>query len=178
MTGSERRDLTPTTRRDGSPTLPRRGYSWPPFVNGNLAGARHGTRSKRLVDERAAEIHAGLLEVAPWISELDAEAVHRYCRAESRARMLDSYVTAKAAEGGVEAVLPYLWTEATRAEANAHRFAQDLGLDPTGRAKLAKDLGFAAHFGGESLADLAAEGRAVRERRQVELDGASDEVES
>jgi hypothetical protein len=64
----------------------------------------------------------------------------------------------------------FVWTEATRAEANAAKFGADLGLDPAGRAKLAKDLGVAVHFGGDQLADLAEQGRAIREQRQAELD--------
>jgi hypothetical protein len=170
MSASERHSLTPTTRRDGSPTVPRRGYSWPPFAAGNLAHVTHGTRSQRLVSERAEAIHAALIEVAPWVTDLDVEAVDRYCRAEGRARMLHEYAVATAAERGVEAVSSFVWTEATRAEANAAKFAADLGLDPAGRAKLAKDLGVAVHFGGDQLADLADQGRAIRERRQAELD--------
>ncbi len=172
MTAPEH-ELTPTTRRDGTEGLPARGYSWPPFAAGNLTAVRHGTRSDRLVSERAAAIHAALVEIAPWVTDLDVEAVDRYCRAEGRARMLHDYTVTTAAQKGVEAVLPYLWTEATRAEANAARFAQDLGLDPTGRAKLAKDLGVAVHFGGDQLADLTEQGRAIRVQRQAEL--AADE---
>jgi hypothetical protein len=134
-------------RKDGTSAEtqgPARGYSWPPFEKGNTAAARHGAFSDRMIEERAAEIRAYLLGSFPYLAEdTFAEAMIRYCRAEARARMLHEYVMGLAERDGVEAVRPYLWTETSRAESNAQKFAQDLGLDPMGHARIARELGWA-----------------------------------
>jgi hypothetical protein len=149
---------------------PPRGYSWAPFQEGNLVGARHGTRSKRLVSAKANTIRERLRAVFPIVaSDLFAESFERYCTAQARYEMLDDYVMEKAEREGVEAVRPYLWTETTRAAANAQKFAQDCGLDPIGFAKLAKELGWAQHLrdmvGRKSLQELMERGRAIHVAR-------------
>ena len=45
MTSPDAHDLTPVTREDGATSLPRRGYSWPPFEPGHTLSVRHGTRA-------------------------------------------------------------------------------------------------------------------------------------
>jgi len=158
--------------RDGSHVRERqaaRGYIWPPFEPGNLSSVRHGAFSERLVSERAIRIRDALLAAYPYLAdEVFVEALERYTRAEARAVMLHEHVTTVSAEQGVEAVKPYLWSEATRAEANAQRFAQDCGLDPAGHARIARDLGMVASVRTQqsqrNLEALAARGRALGER--------------
>lgn len=172
---SDSHRLTPTTRRDGSPTLPARGYSWETFKPGNRVAERHGGFGQQRVSEVAAELHRELLEACPWVTNLDGEAVDRYLRAESRSRLLHAHVLRVTAEKGLDAVKPYLWGEVTKAENNAARFASDLGLDPAGRARLARDFGGgAAGFASGDLKSLAAEGRRLRlaaERRTTDAVG-------
>jgi hypothetical protein len=123
---------------------PARGYSWPPFEKGNMVAARHGAFSERVIEQRAAEIRSYLTSSFPYLAEETFnEALLRYCRAEARSRMLHQYVMDVAETDGVQAVRPYLWTETSRAESNAQKFAQDLGLDPMGHARIARDLGWA-----------------------------------
>lgn len=161
------------TRRDGTPTTetqPARGYSWPPFEEGNELSIRHGAFSQRRISARALEIRDALLVAYPYLADdVFMEALERYTREEARALLLHEYVMRVAEEQGVEAVKPYLWTEAARAAANAQRFAQDCGLDPTGHAHVARDLGLAKAAGGrwkgDDLLALAARGRAIREGR-------------
>lgn len=110
-----------------------------------------------------------LLERYEYLADpIFTEALQRYCRVEARAVMLDDYVMAKAEAEGVEKVPPTLWTETTRADALAQKAAQDLGLDPVGHARIARDLGLArnlgAQFGTKKLEALAASGHALRER--------------
>ena len=148
---------------------PARGYSRPPFEKGNLVGARHGTRSVRLVEERAQAIREMLLEQHEFLAEpIFVEALERYCRIEARASMLDTYIVEKVEAEGVEAVPKTLWTEATRADMAAQKAGQDLGLDPTGFARAARDLGFAKslnqQFGAKRLTQLGETGRALREK--------------
>jgi len=146
---------------------PARGYSWPPFEPGNLAAVRHGARSARLVSAEAEKVAAELAEVCPWISEVDAVAVDTFCRAAARYRMLDDYVAAKAEAEGVEAVPRTLWQEVSRAESNAMKAAEALGLDPTGRARLLRDLGWARSLSSRdsAIAALAERGAAIRAQR-------------
>ena len=160
-------------RRDGTPVSepqPARGYSWEPFQPGNLKALRHGAHSERVVSARAEEIRSMLVETFPFLGqETFVEALERYCRAEARARLLNDYVMSVAEREGVEAVPRTLWQEASRAESNAMKAAQDCGLDPAGFARIGRDLGVARSIGqrlqGPSLSDLAAGGRRLRELR-------------
>ncbi len=149
------------------------GYSWPPFEAGNVAALKHGATSPRTVAAKAAEVRAQLLEQFAYLAEdIFAESVERYCRAEARAVLLHDHIERVAAEQGVEAVRPYLWQEAARAEGNAQKFASDCGLDPAGHARIARDLGVARSIGqklaGDSLVSFAAEGRKLRQLRARE----------
>ncbi len=173
MTGKRRRDGTPTSDRQDA-----RGYSWPPFEPGNTVSVRHGGFSDRLVSERAKQVRALLFENYPYLADdVFAEALERYCRAEARAQMLHEWIMA-VVEGsvevaprngrprtGVEAVPPYLWSEASRAEANAQKFGQDIGLDPIGHVRIARDLGLVARLRGQpggGVEALARKGNALR----------------
>ena len=149
----------------------RRGYSWEQFRVGNLAAATHGARSDRLVSKRAEEVFAALLEVAPWVTDLDRAAVARYTRNEARATMLSDYVARVGAEQGPEHVPPTLWDSATRADLAADKLAGALGLTPESRARLLKDVGQAQHYTGASLGDLAAEGRSLRLAAEARSEG-------
>lgn len=157
-------------RKDGTPAEshgPARGYRWEDAKPGNLLAVKHGAGSKRLVAARAAEVREQLLEAHEFLAQpIFMEALERYCRVEARAQMLDGYVVEKAVTEGVESVPPYLWTEATRADALAQKAAQDCGLDPTGFARAARDLGFATslrqRMAAPAASRLAAEGRRLR----------------
>lgn len=160
-------------RKDGTPTSerqPARNYSRAPFERDNLAALRHGARSERVVSARAAEIRSLVVDAFPFLCEpLFGEALERYCRAEARARLLHEYVMSKSEREGVEAVPRTLWQEASRAESNAAKCASDLGLDPAGFARIGRDMGLARSIGqrlqGPTLAELAADGRKIRELR-------------
>lgn len=149
-------------RRPDWKPKPARGYSWEPFGPGNVAAVRSGAFSRRLVSERAAQLHAELMERCPWLVETDAVTVDSLCRARARLLMLDEHISKLVEEGGVAAVRPYLWSEASRAEANVAKFEADLGLSPAGRGRLARDLGQAAYFGEKANTDLAALGHRGR----------------
>ena len=158
-------------RKDGTPTSvpsPARGYSWEPFEKGNLAAVRHGANSERLVSAKAQAVRSMLVEKYPYLADdVFTEALERYARVEARAWMLHDYVMDKAEREGVEKVPSTLWTEATRADALAQKCASDCGLDPTGHARIARDLGFArnlqAEMGAKRLEALAESGRELRE---------------
>jgi len=147
----------------------RRGYSWETATEGNLIAVKHGVNSERLVSERSAAIHAELAKDCPWLMDIDAVAIDTFCKVKARYAMLSEYVEKIATEQGVEAVKPYLWSEITRAEANLMKATQDLGLDPTGRAKLIKDVGYARFLGREDpMANMGALGRKLRHLREID----------
>lgn len=171
MTGPDARHPTPITRRDGSPSgswSPARGYRWAPFEKGNLVSVKHGADSERLVDAQADDLHAALVEVCPWVTDLDAGAVRRYCRAEARAVLLSDYVSRVAAEQGPECVPVTVWDSATRADLAADKLSSSLGLTPESRARLLKDVGQAHHYAGDGLDAVIAHGQEVLARRQAD----------
>lgn len=155
-------------------TVPARPYSWPPFEPGNAAHLTHGARSARLVGERAAElVEAGdLLSIedlkagpCPWLQPGDVWAVHAWHRAEARVQMLAEYLERVGLEdddGLRESVVRLL----LRCEADATRCRDRLGLDPTGRARLAKDTAVAGHFAASAVSEVAAAGAAVIDARE------------
>ncbi|MHB1988910.1 MAG: hypothetical protein ACYCSF_13170 [Acidimicrobiales bacterium] len=167
--------MTEIRRKDGTVAHSEgaaRGYKWADAEPGNLLALRHGARSERIVAAKAAAVRDKLLCAFPYLAEVVfAEAVERYCRAESRALLLHNYVMAEAEEKGVAAVPRSLWQEAARAESNAAKFASDCGLDAAGHSRIARDLGVArsvgARLSGEpGLADIGASGRKLRQLRR------------
>jgi len=129
-------------------------------------GVRHGANSERLVSERSAMVFAEIVADCPWVLDIDRVAVDTFCSVMARYKMLSEYVEKVVDEAGVEAVRPYLWSEITRCEANLMKATQDLGLDPTGRAKLMRDVGYARFLGREDpSASLGAQGRKLRALR-------------
>ena len=171
----------PTTlvRRDGSETQsygPARGYSRPPFEKGNTLALGTGHDSPRAIEGKAEHVRATLLEVAPWLDEpAYAPAVARFLRAEARALLLHEHITRTAEEKGTAAVPSRTWEQATAADRLAAQLGNVLGLDPLGKARL-QSLAAGTELTVRSLADLAAEGAAIRERRQAELASAPDET--
>src|SRR5664280_3386808 len=70
---------------DSTGDRPPRGYSWPDATPGNTLALKHGTYSDRAIAERAAVVHASLLEVAPWCAEdRYLPSVNRYLQATAR----------------------------------------------------------------------------------------------
>jgi len=162
-------ELKPITRKDGSQGLPARGYSWPPFEDGNTAALVHGADSPRAIAARADEVHEALLEHAPYLDEPRfIPAVSRYLQAAAREALLHDHIVAVSASKGPGAVSSRLWEQATAATRLAAKLGSDLGLDPIGHARI-RALSVGADVAQESLADLAERGAAIRRRRQAEL---------
>jgi hypothetical protein len=114
-----------------------------------------------MLEAKSAELHAALVEVAPWVTELDRGAVDRYVRHETKAVLLSDYVITVAFEEGPEHVPVMLWDASTRAELAADKLAGAIGLTPESRAKLLKDIG-SAKRDAASIKDLMAKGAATR----------------
>lgn len=143
---------------------------------GNKLAVTHGTQSAELVAARAEEIRVELGRRFEFLGDpVFGEAFERYCQAQARALMLSEYIwdvvegrqesrpeRRGAATTGVGGVPKHLWTELARAESNAQKFGQELGLDPTGFARIAKELGWAKQLSGSRVSDLMSKGRELR----------------
>jgi len=164
-----------TTRKDGSPTIAARGYSWPPFENGNTASLVHGADSPRVIEAVGRIVRDDVVEQAPWIVQpIFADALLRYCRAEARARLLSDHMFKLADDEGPDKVPIRLWESAVACDNAASKAAADLGLTPLARARLAS-LTATTEATHDALARLAETGRAIRQRREAELAAARDD---
>jgi hypothetical protein len=155
---------------------PARGYSWPPFENGNTKSLVHGARSPRVVDAAATILAESVVSEAPWLdAEIFQAAVWRYARAEARARLLSNYIL-EVAEDHPEQIGARLWESANGADNTASKMAESLGLTPLSRAKLAAIVA-STEATSEGLTQLAERGHAIRERRDATLQAAENEAE-
>jgi hypothetical protein len=119
---------------------------------GNTIALKSGADSERAILAKLPETRKEVLDVAPWLAEEpDQVAVERFCRAETRARMLDAWIVATTEHKGPQAVKPWAWQEANRADRLAAELGHSLGLDPLGRARLQRETADA----GRSRFDLA-----------------------
>lgn len=146
-----------------------RGYSWPPFEEGNTASLRHGARSPRVYEPVAEELAAGLLADRPDL-EAFPEAVGSWAEAEARAVLLRTHLSRSDVgmfDGDGEPREGMLrWLD--RFERRADAMRQRLGLDPRSAAELARERADA----GRSQVDLDA----VRQRGREALAGSGGEV--
>ena len=144
-----------------------RHYSWPPFEEGNTASLVHGADSERTLEAQAAQIRPRLFELCPWLEDVDAIAIAmaRFLRVEARSLILESSMAEIIATAGPGKVPIRMWEQANATDRLAGDLGRKLGLDSAGRAQLRQSEASTQ----SSLADLAATGRAIRERRAAEL---------
>lgn len=159
-----------STRTPGpwKPGKPPRGNTW------HLV---HGADSPPVVEAVARIRHDEVVAQAPWLEQpIFADALHRYARAEARARLLSAHIFRVADEQGAEKVPQRLWEAAVASDNAASKAAAELGVTPLARARLAA-LTTSAEATAAGLADLAATGKAIKERRLAELAAQTDEPE-
>lgn len=126
------------------------------------ATTTHGADTEAIMSVVASEIAEILIRDCPWVLDLDGVAIEQYCRVEARVRLLTDYMMEIIEEKGPGKVPPYIWTEITRAETNAFKRADSLGLSPEGRMKIAKDASMYQHFATSGINDLRDKGRSLR----------------
>lgn len=147
---------------------------------GALRRGVHGLGFRTQVTPRIRELAAEVREVLAYeypSIDLELPTVELFCIAMGRALGWAAHI-AEYTEGsrtrrvkgvtlrGYDAVPPYMFAEEARAQANAAKFAQDLGLDLTGRVKALKDEAIRRSLNGAgSLTSFAAEGRKLRQLR-------------
>jgi hypothetical protein len=132
---------------DETPTqdapVPARGYSWPPFEEGNTAALRHGAESARLVEPRARELAPQILAAHPHLDQQkDGPAIFRlamtYARIERVYRWLaeqDDAVFDDVDAGTTHSVLE----RCSRWERQASADEDRLAIAPLTRVKLGLD---------------------------------------
>lgn len=167
-------ELEPTKRKDGSDTLPARGYSWEPFLPDHLKSLVHGARSPRIVEAVARIVKSEVVDEAPWLlSPIFGDSLERYCRAEARARLLTDHIFRVSDESGPAKVPMLLWDAASRSDSVANRAAESLGLTALSRARLAQ-LTTTTEVAARGLDDLAGVGKQIRARRQAAIEAAEE----
>jgi len=138
-----------------------------PYTHGNVVSTTHGGRSPRIYNAVARLLAQGLVEERPDLAEFP-EAVAAWAEAEAIVALLRRHV----AEVGAidpetnqprESSLDRL----SKAERNAAKMREPLGLDPISNAKLTKERASAAH-GVVDLAAIAARGREALAARTIE----------
>jgi hypothetical protein len=121
---------------------PARGYSWPPFENGNEASVKHGAFSEEKVGPVAERIAAELRDRVPLQSASDDAAVWLLAGQLARIQIVRDWLSRqphgvfRSEAGEPQGVLKMLsvW------ENSASRLLAQLGLTLEGRAAIGVDL--------------------------------------
>jgi hypothetical protein len=116
---------------------PARGYKWADATPGNTLALKHGAHSLRYVSADVEAMRPIFFEMYPWIEERhDVFAVDRFLHKEIQAARLRRYIDEIIETAGVGAVPDGDWKNLNAADAQAAKFGDRLGLDPTSRARL------------------------------------------
>jgi hypothetical protein len=98
---------------------------------------KHGAHSLRYVNADVEAMRPVFFEMYPWIEERgDIFAVDRFLHKEIQAGRLRRYIDQIIEQAGVGAVPDGDWKNLNAADAQAAKFGDRLGLDPTSRARL------------------------------------------
>lgn len=150
------------------PANPPEWYRPPkPFPKGHLDTVKHGAYSKSMVSQRAQELLADLqTQGCAWLTEFDAMQLDLLLQAKARYDLFRQGMDDDIENMGLADALERKKVEHLLGqERNLMKVIQDLGLDPTGRARLLKDLGLAKEYARQGARDLADRGAAVRRER-------------
>lgn len=140
---------------------PARGYSRPPFQPGNTAAVRHGAHSPGHVEQRANQLQSAATEILPWLKHPEhAAAVSAWSRAEARCLLVDEYLQEHGLLDDAGRVRPAAEL-VIKLERIASEARSRLGLDPTSRARLERDLSAGARDRIDVAKELA-QGRELR----------------
>lgn len=118
--------------------LPARGYSWPPFEQGNDVAVRHGAYATVKLGARVDELAAELRELVPGYRAADEPMLRIACVA--LARLEASMVALEDAKPGE---LERLQADARGWLNSLRRILNDLGMSPSARARLGVDVAVA-----------------------------------
>jgi hypothetical protein len=121
-----------------------RGYTWPPFEEGNAAAATHGANSLKLVEPHAREIAPAIFTAHPHLDPArDGAAVWRYAITLARIHRVNVWLAQREDPvfADLEAGAPHkVFERLDRWERQAAADEERLGLSPGARVKLGLDL--------------------------------------
>jgi hypothetical protein len=143
---------TPATRGNGAGKGPARGYSWPPFENGNRAAVKHGVYLENFSDDERAEIEAiadSLRAAAPLYSPAFEPTIRMTAARIWRWRRAYAYLS----ERGEDASRALL-RDLNVLERSLQRDLADLGVNPRAAAELGVNLARLAAASGEDEPDF------------------------
>jgi hypothetical protein len=159
-----------------STPAPPRGYSWPPFEEGNSAALTHGAFSPRKVNPLAEQIAGVLLTQGPSFlrSPEYGLAVWGLARTEARIQTVSEWLDehGELDDEGLPRPAGSLLLKLERLAAE-HR--SRLGLDPSSRVRIERDL---ASVGRDlNLAAAIQEGQRIRAEAEQRINGQGETAE-
>lgn len=152
----------------------RRGYSWPPFAEGNEASVRHGAFSPRKLAEVAEALRpslAGPLQACPWVEDVDSAEVEDWLVREALWRTLQGELARRVEENGGRIadgdrwLLERIGSAQNRAQASRDR----LLLNPLHRFRAGRDV-VASEVDLEAIAARGRAAWAARDESETALD--------
>ena len=136
------------------------------FAPGHKASTKHGAYSDAIVGEHASQVMEELVGLYPQVAFMSAKSIERYCLAEARLDLMYEAMMGSFDRIGVLDTMksiPTLMAEIAKSEQISLNYAKELGLTVAAWASIAKNMGFARHFGNENLDKLTSDGRRIRE---------------
>lgn len=120
---------------------PARGYSWAPFAPGHTLSMSHGAHSPRMIEPVAAALRDELVQRAPWCAvPAFAPEVDAWANAEARCRLLRAYLDEHGLLTGEDHEPRPALAELHRAESQAAKARDRLGLNPRAWAAVLASL--------------------------------------
>jgi hypothetical protein len=135
-------------------------------VGNKSAAIRHGAYSDAIVAEHATQVMEELVGLYPQVAFMPARAIERYCLAEARLDQMYEAMAMRFDQIGVLETMketPTLMAEIAKSEQISLNYAKELGLTVAAWASIAKNMGFARHYGADKVDELTSEGRKIRE---------------
>lgn len=146
---------------------PARGYSWPPFEDGNTVAMRHGARSPRNRRPLETALISWATAEAPWLAESLAQpALAAWARAEAMVLLLAAWIDEHGPideEGEVRGAVAQL----DRYERSSLAHRDRLGLDPRSHLAMLREQ-VATVAQAADLEAIQAAGSAALEARATE----------
>ena len=149
-----------------------------PTEPGNKLAVKHGCYSESSVNLRSQDLRPIVVAQAPWLAAPEfSHTVNLYVRTLAVALMGLEWIEQTTAEKGYAKVPPRLIETTARMTTTAARLGTLLGLDPRSKAVI-QSLAASTETSLASLDRLSETGRAIRQRRQVELQKDEDDSDN
>ena len=160
------------THAKSSPYVPA------PVESGNTIAVKNGVYSPTLIGAKADDLRPIITEVAPWTAAPEFfGALELYVRTLATAMLGLEYIEQVVADKGYRRVPPRLIETVNAMTNTALRAGSLLGLDGRSKAQIMA-LSASTETSLASLDRLSETGRAIRQRRQAELQKDEDDSDN